>query len=122
MIGAEALLVNGQGAPVKRLGFLELMNVGYHGRMDYGFGSNPFLFVQEAGQGIVTGSTNGTVAGAWLPNDETNNHRGPEGPHFGGIMAVMADGHVVWVANSVTPAVYLAAYTRNGGESLSITF
>jgi prepilin-type N-terminal cleavage/methylation domain-containing protein len=102
--------------------FLELMNAGYHARMDYGFGSNPFFFVQEAGQGYVTGSTNGTVAGAWLPNDETSNHRGPEGPHFGGVMAVMADGHVVWVSNGVTPAVYLAAYTRAAGESLSINF
>jgi prepilin-type N-terminal cleavage/methylation domain-containing protein/prepilin-type processing-associated H-X9-DG protein len=96
--------------------FLELMNWAFHGRMDETFGSNPFLFVNEAGQGLVTGSTNGTVAGAWLPNDETNNHRGPEGPHTGGIYAAMADGHVLFVSNSVTPAVYLAAYTRNGGE------
>jgi prepilin-type N-terminal cleavage/methylation domain-containing protein len=98
--------------------FLELMNNAYHGRMDLGYGSNPFFFVQEAGQGYVTGSTNGTVAGAWLPNDETSNHRGPEGPHNGGqgVLAVMADGHVTWVSNSVNPTTYLGAYTRNGGE------
>jgi prepilin-type N-terminal cleavage/methylation domain-containing protein len=96
--------------------FFDLMNYAYHGRMDYGFGSNPFLFVNEAGQGYVIGSTNGTVAGAWLPNDETDNHRGPESMHTGGVFAAMADGHVTWVANSVTPAVYLAAFTRNGGE------
>jgi prepilin-type N-terminal cleavage/methylation domain-containing protein len=103
--------------------FLELMNIAYHGRMDYGFGSNPFFFVQEAGQGIVTGSTNGTAAGAWLPNDETGNHRGPEGPHTArGVLAVMADGHVTWVPNSVNPAVYVAAFTRAGGEVGSSDF
>ncbi len=96
--------------------FFDLMNYAYHGRIDYGQGSNPFLFVNEAGQGYVTGSTNGTVAGAWLPNDETNNHRGPESDHLGGVFAAMADGHVTWVPNTVSPAVYLAAFTRSGGE------
>jgi hypothetical protein len=28
----------------------------------------------------------------------------------------MVDGRVTWVPNSVTPAVYVAAFTRNGGE------
>jgi prepilin-type N-terminal cleavage/methylation domain-containing protein len=101
--------------------FFDLMNAAYHGRIDFGYGSNPFLFVNEAGQGYVTGSTNGTVAGAWLPNDETNNHRGPESDHSNGVFAAMADGHVTWVPNSVTPAVYLAAFTRNGGEVISNT-
>jgi prepilin-type N-terminal cleavage/methylation domain-containing protein len=97
--------------------FFDLMNYAYHGRMDLGYGSNPFLFVNEAGQGYVIGSTNGTVAGAWLPNDETGNHRGAESDHNGGgVVAAMADGHVIWVSNSVTPAVYLAAFTRNGNE------
>jgi prepilin-type N-terminal cleavage/methylation domain-containing protein len=97
--------------------FLELMNFAYHGRTDFGYGSNPFLFVNEAGQGYVTGSTNGTIAGAWLPNDETGNHRGPESDHPpGGVFAALADGHVTWVANSVNPATYFAAFTRAGGE------
>ena len=69
--------------------FFDLMNYAYHGRMDFGFGSNPFFFVQEAGQGYVTGSTNGTVAGYWPPNDETSNHRGPESDHPGGVFAAM---------------------------------
>ncbi len=97
--------------------FFDLMNYGYHGRIDFGKGSNPAFFVQEAGQGYVIGSTNGKVSGAWLPNDETSNHRGPESDHAGGgVFAAMADGHVVWVKDSVTPAVYLAAFTRAGGE------
>jgi prepilin-type N-terminal cleavage/methylation domain-containing protein len=96
--------------------FLELMNYAYHGRMDQGWGSNPFFFVQEAGQGYVTGSTNGKVTGVWVPDDEASNLRGPESDHTGGVFAVMADGHVVFVRDSVTPAVYLAAFTRAGGE------
>jgi prepilin-type N-terminal cleavage/methylation domain-containing protein len=97
--------------------FFDLMNYAEHGRIDYGKGSNPFFFVNEAGQGYVTGSTNGTVAGAWPPNDETPNTRGPESNHTPfGVFAAMVDGHVTFVSNSVTPAVYLAAYTRSGGE------
>jgi prepilin-type N-terminal cleavage/methylation domain-containing protein/prepilin-type processing-associated H-X9-DG protein len=96
--------------------FLELMSYAYHGRMDQGYGSNPFLFVNEAGQGYVTGSTNGTAAGYWPPNDKTSNHRGPEGPHIGGVYVAMVDGHVTWVNDAVTPAVYLGAFTRAGGE------
>jgi prepilin-type N-terminal cleavage/methylation domain-containing protein len=96
--------------------FFDLMSQAYHGRMDFGFGSNPFFFVQEAGQGYVIGSTNGTVAGYWPPNDETTNHRGPESDHTGGVFSAMADGHVVFVRDSVTPATYLAAFTRASGE------
>jgi prepilin-type N-terminal cleavage/methylation domain-containing protein len=97
--------------------FFDLMNAAFHGRIDFGYGSNPFFFVNEAGQGYVTGSTNGTVAGSWLPNDETSNHRGAESDHPpGGVFVAMVDGHVTWVGNSVTPAVYLAAFTRAGGE------
>jgi prepilin-type N-terminal cleavage/methylation domain-containing protein len=101
--------------------FLELMNRAYHGRIDINFGSNPFFFVSEPGQGYATGSTNGTVEGEWVPDDETNNHRGPESEHLGGVFVAMVDGHVTWVADSVNPAVYLAAYTRAGGEVSSGT-
>jgi prepilin-type N-terminal cleavage/methylation domain-containing protein len=96
--------------------FFDLMNYAEHGRIDFGKGSNPFIFVNEAGQGYAVGSTNGTVAGVWPPNDETPNTRGPESNHFGGVFSAMADGHVTWVSNSVTPAVYLAGYTRSGGD------
>jgi prepilin-type N-terminal cleavage/methylation domain-containing protein len=96
--------------------FFDLMNYAAHGRIDFGNGCNPFFFVNEAGQGYVTGSTNGTVAGVWPPNDETINHRGPESDHPGGVFCAMTDGHVVFLRDSVTPAVYLAAFTRAGGE------
>jgi prepilin-type N-terminal cleavage/methylation domain-containing protein len=96
--------------------FFDQMNYAAHGRIDFGKGSNPFFFVNEAGQGYTIGATNGKVTGVWLPNDETPNHRGPESDHIGGILAAMVDGHVTWVSNSVNPAVYLAAFTRDGGE------
>jgi prepilin-type N-terminal cleavage/methylation domain-containing protein len=100
--------------------FLELMNYAYHGRQDEGFGSNPFFFVQEAGQGYVTGSTNGKVSGAFLPDDEASNLRGPESDHINGVFVAMADGHVGFVTNSVNPTVFVAAFTRAGGEAVQI--
>jgi type II secretory pathway pseudopilin PulG len=115
-LGSQVRFVDVTDGTSNTFFFFDLMNAAYHGRMDFGYGSNPFFFVQEAGQGYVTGSTNGTVAGAWLPNDETNNHRGPESDHTLGVFAAMVDGHVMWVPNSITPAVYLAAFTREGGE------
>jgi prepilin-type N-terminal cleavage/methylation domain-containing protein/prepilin-type processing-associated H-X9-DG protein len=96
--------------------FLELMNYGYHGRTDEGYGSNPFFFVNEAGQGYVIGSTNGTVAGVWPPNDEASNLRGAESDHQGGVYVAMADGSVRWVSNAVDPTAYLSAFTRAGDE------
>jgi prepilin-type N-terminal cleavage/methylation domain-containing protein len=100
--------------------FFDLMNFAEHGRIDFGNGCNPFFFVNEAGQGYVIGSTNGTAAGAWLPNDETPNHRGPESAHAGnGVFAAMVDGHVTWVNNSVNPTAYVAGFTRSGGEAVS---
>jgi prepilin-type N-terminal cleavage/methylation domain-containing protein len=116
--------------------FLELSNFAIHGRMDGGYGidlatgepipangSNPFFFVQEAGQGIVMGSDNGshdpgaTSRGVLPPNTAVINLRGAASDHSpGGVFAAMADGHVVWVPNSVNTRVYFSAFTRAGGE------
>jgi prepilin-type N-terminal cleavage/methylation domain-containing protein len=97
--------------------FLELNQYAFHGRMDEGFGSNPFFFVQEAGQGIVMGSSNGQLTGVIPPNTAVTNLRGSQGDHTpGGVTAVMADGHIVWVSNSVNTTVYYNCFTRAGGE------
>lgn len=104
--------------------FLEEMQGAYHGRIDRYQGCNPFFFVNEAGQGYVTGATGSvnvnanppSVANVLLPNTEVDNDRGAEGPHIGGVFAVMCDGHVVWVTNSVNPVTYYVAFTRAGGE------
>src|SRR5262249_28580513 len=107
-----------------------------HGRMDGGYGydpatgkgvpangSNPFFFVQEAGQGIVMGSSNGAYTGVIPPNTAVSNLRGAASEHNpGGVFAAMADGHVVWVPNNVDTLVYYNCFTRNGGEATQPDF
>lgn len=101
--------------------FLELTNFAFHGRMDEGFGSNPFFFVQEAGQGIVMGSSNGQLSGVIPPNTAVSNLRGAHSDHPGpGIHAALADGHVVWIPNNLNTTVYYNAFTRLGGEPTQI--
>jgi prepilin-type N-terminal cleavage/methylation domain-containing protein len=100
---------------------LELMNGATHGEIDPSQGSNPYFFVNEPGQGYViaassSGVTATNTANVLVPNSEVYNHRGAEGPHFGGIFAVLCDGHVTWIPNSVNPWVYFTTFTRNGGE------
>src|SRR5262249_53239947 len=103
--------------------FLELTQYAFHGRMDQGFGSNPFFFVQEAGQGIVMASSNGNVSGVIPPNTAVVNLRGAQSDHKpGGVLAAMADGHVVWVPNSVNTTVYYNAFTRAGKEATQPDF
>jgi prepilin-type N-terminal cleavage/methylation domain-containing protein/prepilin-type processing-associated H-X9-DG protein len=112
--------------------FLELSNYAVHGRMDGGYGydtannpptpcpangSNPFLFVNEAGQGIVMGSSNGTLANVLPPNLELSNDRGAESDHPGGLYVAFADGHVAWVTNSINTTIWYNCFTRNGGEA-----
>src|SRR5262245_30241581 len=97
--------------------FLELSNYAFHGRMDEGFGSNPFFFVQEAGQGYVMGSSNGQLSGVIPPNTAVTNLRGAHSDHAGrGVLAAAADGHVGWVSNSMNTTLYYNAFTRAGGE------
>jgi hypothetical protein len=124
---------------------LELANNAEHGRIDPGYGSNPFFFVNEAGQGYVQGSTNGKISGVTAPNDPIYNTHGPESDHENvfvglsasgtatevgpvggaggsGVFAVFCDGHVVWVPNSVNTTVYLGCFTRSGGEIAATDF
>jgi len=99
--------------------FFDLMNYAYHGRIDEGFGSNPFFFVNEAGQGYVMAVSQGSAT-SWatnltyvlLPNTEVGNDRGAESDHAGGIFVALVDGHVTWVANNVDPNAYIAGFTR----------
>jgi prepilin-type N-terminal cleavage/methylation domain-containing protein/prepilin-type processing-associated H-X9-DG protein len=103
--------------------FLELWHYAFHGRIDEGFGSNPFLFVQEAGQGIVMGSSNGQLSGVIPPNTAVTNLRGAHSDHRpGGVHAAMADGHVRWISNSVNTTAYFNAFTRAGGEATQLDF
>jgi prepilin-type N-terminal cleavage/methylation domain-containing protein/prepilin-type processing-associated H-X9-DG protein len=117
-LGSAVKITDVQDGTSNTFMFLELMNYAYHGRIDEGYGCNPFFFVNEAGQGYVTGSGNGTIQAGqvWPPNDEVTNYRGPQSDHNGGVYAVMVDGHVTWVPNTISLAPYLGAFTRAGGE------
>jgi prepilin-type processing-associated H-X9-DG protein len=123
--------------------FLELTNYAMHGRSDGGYattkgpstdpasfggtpipeGSNPFFFVQEAGQGIVMVSDNGTNDPAHIlpPNSEVDNHRGAESDHLNGLFVAFADGHVAWVSNDVNLQVWYACFTRIQAKGEVIT-
>jgi prepilin-type N-terminal cleavage/methylation domain-containing protein len=120
--------------------FIELTNYAMHGRQDGGYattegpnkppslvpakspwtaiprGSNPFFFVNEAGQGIVMASNNGSLSGVLPPNYEFDNDRGAESDHQGGVFVAFGDGHVAWVPDSVNTTVWYNCFTRNGGE------
>jgi prepilin-type processing-associated H-X9-DG protein len=115
--------------------FGELTNNAAHGEMDGGYlsviypgrnttpaGSNPFFFVQEAGQGyfIVTSNSLGCIASnsanILAPNTEIKNHRGAESDHPGGLFVCFVDGHVQFVPNSVNVLIWCSCATRNGGE------
>ncbi len=127
--------------------FLELMNFAMHGRTDGGYatttgpysppnlippmpytaiprGSNPFFFVNEAGQGIAMASNNGTADAAHVlpPNYEFDNDRGAESDHVGGLFVAFVDGHVAFVSNSVNTTVWYNCFTRNGGEATQPDF
>ena len=115
-LGSRVKITDVKDGTANTFMFLELMAWAYHGRIDEGYGSNPLFFVNEAGQGYVTGSSNGKVSGALYPNDEASNLRGPEGPHHNGILAVMVDGHVVFVLDTINTTTYFGAFTRDGGE------
>jgi prepilin-type N-terminal cleavage/methylation domain-containing protein/prepilin-type processing-associated H-X9-DG protein len=100
--------------------FLELTNAANHAEIDELYGSNPFNFVTEAGQGIVMGSTNGKLTGVLPPNTDVYNERGAQSDHQGGVMVAMVDGHVMWVSNDINTTAWFNAFTRDGGEPTSI--
>ncbi len=120
-LGSKVRIVDVTDGTSNTFMFMDLMNNAYHGRMDAGYGSNPFFFVQEAGQGIVMGSSNGALSGVIPPNTAVSNLRGAQSDHAGrGVMAVMADGHTLWISNSVNTTAFYNAFTRDGGESTQI--
>ena len=73
------------------------------------YGSNHFFFVHHPSQGYVQGYT--------MPNVDAWNNRGPQGPHPGGVMVAMADGHTTLIKNNILRGTYLALFTRNRGDT-----
>jgi prepilin-type N-terminal cleavage/methylation domain-containing protein len=72
------------------------------------YGANPFLFVHHPSEGYVQSTS--------LPNQDAWNNRNAQGYHIGGVLAVMADGHVLFVPNSINQSTYQALFTRASGD------
>jgi len=142
-LGSKVLMTDVPDGTSNTFLFMELTNYAMHGRSDGGYatttgpasptipnstgtpiprGSNPFFFVNEAGQGIVMGSTNGSLANVIPPNTEEDNKRGAESDHQGGLFVSFADGHVAWVPDGVNTTVWYGCFTRNGGETTQPDF
>jgi prepilin-type N-terminal cleavage/methylation domain-containing protein len=81
----------------------------------WGDGSNEFIWVHHPSQGYVCWDNN-------PPNTANNNNRAPHSLHPGGIQAVMCDGHLVWVSESIDLPVYEALFTRAGNEVFANPF
>ena len=96
--------------------FFDMANNAVHGRISADKGSNPFFFVNEAGQGYVIGSSGGSLATVLLPNESIDNQRGPYSDHPRAVQAAFVDGHVAYVREEITPSAYYYAFTKAGGE------
>ncbi len=100
--------------------FLEEASNFDHSWLPDSYGSNHFIWVHHPSQGYVTGGDGGTVR---LPNSDAWNNRTAmsyhnySGPGTGGVQAVMADGHLVWIPANVNSTAWMAAFTIAGGEA-----
>lgn len=88
-----------------------------HSWLPNGVGSNPFLWVHHPSQGYVC-YDNGNGLGE--PDDDGWNNRHPISDHPGGVQGLMADGHLVWIANTINTNIYRAIFTIQGNEEGSI--
>ena len=96
------------------LHFTEYAHFANHSWLDAEKGANPFLFVHHASEGYVAcAEHDGTPH---PPNTTIGNTRAASSQHPYGINAVMTDGHLVFIENSINYAVYRALFSRNGGE------
>ena len=75
-----------------------------------GYGSNHFIFVHHPSQGYVS---------AWSPgpNNDGWNNRDAQGNHPNGVLAMMCDGHVTFVPNTVNFTAYTGVFSIASGET-----
>jgi prepilin-type N-terminal cleavage/methylation domain-containing protein len=90
--------------------FLELAHTTNHSWLDQNTGSNPFFFVHHPSEGYVDGSP------VDPPDTHVYNNRAAESHHVGGAQTIFADGHLKFISDNISNTVYLAMFTRNGGE------
>jgi prepilin-type N-terminal cleavage/methylation domain-containing protein len=80
-----------------------------HSWLNDTYGSNHFIWVHHPSQGYLQ---------AYDPeNDDVWNNRSAMSYHTGGVYAAMADGAVVWVAQTIDINVYKALFTRASNDS-----
>lgn len=96
--------------------FMEFAHFGNHSWIAYDQGSNQFFWVHHTSQGYVT-CYEYPGGPPHPPNTTIPNTRAAHGPHPpGGVLAIMADGRLVWASNSMDFTAYVAMFTRAGGE------
>ncbi|MDO5554382.1 MAG: DUF1559 domain-containing protein [Planctomycetia bacterium] len=93
--------------------FASLYKPTSYGSNDY---SNPFFFVNHAGQGYVASIECGRAFLCPNPVNESFNIRYARGYHPGGVNSSMADGSVCFVSDLVDICVYAATFTRDRGS------
>jgi prepilin-type N-terminal cleavage/methylation domain-containing protein len=89
--------------------FLEKVNSANQSWIPANLGCNPFYFVHHPSEGYVQSTSPGVNSGAW-------NTRESASDHVGGVNAVMADGRLVWVPNTISFSVYQTYFTIHSGD------
>jgi prepilin-type processing-associated H-X9-DG protein len=97
--------------------FVESAHSSSHNGVPADVGTNQFFWIDLNSPGYAAASDpDGTPA---PPNSSTFSNRGAHSDHPKGVQAVMVDGHVVWLPNSIDFTVYEALFTRAGGEGIA---
>ena len=84
-------------------------------------GANPFVWVNDLSQGYFIFSQNSSSKPICMPNCLTYNRteRSPKSQHPGGLNAVLADGSVRFVSDTVATEVWAASRTRVHNKGLT---
>jgi hypothetical protein len=93
--------------------FLELAHTTNHSWLDIKTGSNPFFFVHHPSEGYADATT------LDIPDTHVYNNRAAESHHVGGVQTIFADGHLKFISDNISTNVYIAMFSRAGGEVAS---
>jgi prepilin-type N-terminal cleavage/methylation domain-containing protein/prepilin-type processing-associated H-X9-DG protein len=81
---------------------------------------NPALGVEGPAALVLTNS--GTVAEGRVPNNDLDHVEDPNSNHPHGVNFLFGDGSVRSLRNTISPALWVAITTRDGGEAVSLDF
>jgi prepilin-type processing-associated H-X9-DG protein len=107
-----AEVIDGTSSTIMLIEKSSHLNQSWCGNATLKLGCNPFIWVHHQSQGLVT---------ALEPiNATANNTRAAGSAHAGaGANTAFADGHVVFLKNSIDMRAYRALASRNLGETIS---